>query len=89
MNISLLDKDNIRFAIGEEHEENRKFITERADATKPNESNTSFRGAVVREGDVTVARNYLKSDKIKVLNRLVVMWLHNTEDQAKWKIRRI
>ncbi|HOW05192.1 hypothetical protein [Methanospirillum hungatei] len=41
MNISLLDKDNIRFAIGEEHEENRKFITERADATKPNESITS------------------------------------------------
>ena len=30
-----------------------------------------------------------ESDEIIELNRLVVMWLHNNEDQAKWKIRRI
>lgn len=46
---------------------------------------TSFRGAVVRQSDVTVAKNYLKSDEIEQLNRLVVMWLDYAEDQAKRK----
>lgn len=62
-----------------------ELIAERADATKPNMGLTSFRGAVVRQPDVTVAKNYLKSDEIEQLNRLVVMWLDYAEDQAKRK----
>ena len=46
---------------------------------------TSYKGAVVRQPDDTVAKNYLKSDEIEELNRLVVMWLDYAEDQAKRK----
>lgn len=62
-----------------------ELIAERADATKPNMGLTSFKGAVVRQPDDTVAKNYLKSDEIEELNRLVVMWLDYAEDQAKRK----
>mgnify|MGYP001768398069 CR=1 FL=1 len=62
-----------------------ELIAERADATKPNMGLTSFKGAIVRQPDVTVAKNYLKSDEIEELNRLVVMWLDYAEDQAKRK----
>ena len=36
---------------------------------------TSWKGAVVRKGDVTVAKNYLREDEIDELNRIVVMFL--------------
>ena len=38
---------------------------------------------VVRKGDVTVAKNYLREDEIEELNRLVVMFLDFAEDQAR------
>ncbi|WP_256663980.1 virulence RhuM family protein [Methanospirillum purgamenti] len=62
-----------------------ELIADRADATKPNMGLTSFKGAIVRQGDVTVAKNYMNSDEIEQLNRLVVMWLDYAEDQAKRK----
>lgn len=62
-----------------------ELIAERADATKPNMGLTSFKGAVVRQGDVTVAKNYLNPDEIEQLNRLAVMWLDYAEDQASRK----
>lgn len=38
-----------------------EIIAERADAAKPNMGLTTWNGAVVRKGDVTVAKNYLQA----------------------------
>jgi len=40
---------------------------------------------VVRKGDVTIAKNYLREDEIEELNRIVVMFLDFAEDQARRK----
>jgi hypothetical protein len=37
-----------------------ELIAERADALKPNMGLTSWKGAVVRRADVTIAKNYLQ-----------------------------
>lgn len=59
-----------------------ELIAERADASKQNMGLTSFKGAVVRQWDVTVAKNHLNKDEIEELNRIVSMWLDYAEDQA-------
>jgi hypothetical protein len=60
-----------------------EIIAERADAAQPNMGLTAWRSGVVRKGDVTVAKNYLRGKEIEELNRLVVMFLDFAEDQAK------
>jgi hypothetical protein len=60
-----------------------ELIAARADAKKPNMGLTSWKGAVVRKGDVTIAKNYLNAEEIDGLNRIVVMFLDYAEDQAK------
>jgi hypothetical protein len=60
-----------------------ELITERADATRPNMGLTSWKGAKVRKGDVTVAKNYLNAEEIEGLNRIVAMYLDYAEDQAR------
>jgi hypothetical protein len=60
-----------------------ELIVERADASRSNMGLTSWRGDVVRKGDVTVARNYLGEEEINELNRIVVMFLDFAEDQAR------
>jgi hypothetical protein len=60
-----------------------ELIIQRANATKPNMGLTAWKGVVVRKGDVTVAKNYLKEDEITELNRIVVMFLDYAEDQAR------
>jgi len=60
-----------------------ELIAERADASKPNMGLTTWKGGVVRKGDVIVAKNYLRADEIDGLNRIVVMFLDYAEDQAK------
>ena len=60
-----------------------ELIAERADSAQPNMGLTTWRSGVVRKGDVTVAKNYLREDEIEQLNRLVVMFLDFAEDQAK------
>ena len=60
-----------------------ELITERADATRPNMGLTAWKGGVVRKGDVTVAKNYLREQEISELNRIVVMFLDFAEDQAR------
>jgi hypothetical protein len=60
-----------------------ELISERADADQPNMGLTAWKGGVVRKGDVTVAKNYLREDEISELNRLVVMFLDYAEDQAR------
>jgi len=60
-----------------------ELIAERADAAQPNMGLTAWKGGVVRKGDVTVAKNYLREDEISELNRIVVMFLDFAEDQAR------
>ena len=60
-----------------------ELIAGRADAAKPNMGLTNWKGAVVRKGDVTVAKNYLTEAEITELNRIVVMFLDYAEDQAR------
>jgi len=60
-----------------------EIISERADSSKPNMGLTSWKGAKVRKGDVTIAKNYLNENEIAGLNRIVTMYLDYAEDQAK------
>ena len=59
-----------------------ELIASRVDASKPDMGLTSYKGDEVRKTDVTVAKNYLREDEIKELNRIVNMWLDFAEDQA-------
>lgn len=59
-----------------------ELIAERADASQPNMGLTTWKAGVVRKGDVTIAKNYLREDEIQQLNRIVVMFLDFAEDQA-------
>jgi hypothetical protein len=59
-----------------------ELITSRADHGKPNMGLTTWKGAIVRKGDVTVAKNYLAEPEIDELNRIVGMWLDFAYDQA-------
>ncbi|MEM7620630.1 MAG: virulence RhuM family protein [Pseudomonadota bacterium] len=60
-----------------------ELIADRSDANKPNMGVTSFKGSIVRKGDVGIAKNYLQQDEIDELNRIVTMYLDYAEDQAK------
>ncbi len=60
-----------------------ELIAGRADAAASNMGLTTWKGAVVRKGDVTVAKNYLRGKEIAELNRIVTMFLDFAEDQAK------
>jgi hypothetical protein len=60
-----------------------ELIAERADASQPNMGLTTWKGAVVRQPDVTVAKNYLSETEIVELNRILVMFLDFAEDQAR------
>jgi hypothetical protein len=62
-----------------------ELIGERADAEQPNMGLMAWRTGVVRKGDVTIAKNYLREDEIEELNRIVVMFLDFAEDQARRK----
>jgi hypothetical protein len=60
-----------------------ELIATRADAALPNMGLTTWKGGIVRKGDVTVAKNYLNATEIEELNRIVVMFLDFAEDQAR------
>ncbi len=59
-----------------------ELIASRVDASKLDMGLTSYKGDEVRKTDVTVAKNYLREDEVKELNRIVNMWLDFAEDQA-------
>ena len=59
------------------------LIVARADHRKPNMGLTTWKGAVVRKGDVNVAKNFLLKNEIDELNRIVVMFLDFADDQAR------
>jgi Virulence protein len=60
-----------------------ELISDRANPALPNMGLTSFKGSRVRQGDVTVAKNYLQQPQIDELNRIVVMYLDYAEDMAR------
>lgn len=60
-----------------------ELIAGRSDPDKTNMGVMSWKGAIVRKGDVGVAKNYLNKDEVEELNRIVTMYLDYAEDQAK------
>ncbi|GLS37826.1 2-hydroxyacid dehydrogenase [Mesorhizobium tianshanense] len=60
-----------------------ELISSRSDSGSPNMGLTSWKGSIVRKGDVGTAKNYLKADEVEELNGIVVMYLDYAEDQAK------
>jgi len=60
-----------------------ELIAARADAGAPNMGIMSWKGAIVRKGDVGTAKNYLNADEVSELNRIVTMYLDYAEDQAQ------
>lgn len=60
-----------------------EIITSRADAEKENMGLTSWKGNVVRTGDIIIAKNYLQKDEIDTLNRLVTIFLETAELRVK------
>ena len=59
------------------------LICARANASAPNMALTSWQGARVRTRDIYTAKNYLSSDEIDTLNRIVTLFLESAELRAK------
>ncbi len=59
-----------------------ELIASRADASQPDMGLTNYKFDEVRKTDVTIAKNYLRENELKELNRIVNMWLDFAEDQA-------
>lgn len=60
-----------------------ELICQRSNPQIPNMGLTSWKGSRVRQGDVTIAKNYLSEEEFSELNRIVTMYLDYAEDQAK------
>lgn len=60
-----------------------EIVVQRADASKPNMGLTSWKGSIVRKGDICVAKNYLAEPEIDKLNRLVNLFLESAELRVK------
>ncbi|MCC8176678.1 MAG: virulence RhuM family protein [Bacteroidales bacterium] len=65
------------------HQTAAELIMARADAKAPNMALTSWKGEVVRKGDIFIAKNYLTRDEIDSLNRLTVIFLDSAEMRVK------
>ena len=59
-----------------------EVIVARADAEKPNMGLTTWSGDLVRKSDVAIAKNYLSSEELEALNRIVTAYLEFAELQA-------
>jgi len=63
-----------------------EIIHQRVDSEKPNMGLTNWRGAKVRKQDVTIAKNYLNEEELRILNNLVEQYLVFAEGQAMRRI---
>ena len=63
-----------------------EIIIKRADSNKENMGLTNWKGSIVRKQDIYIAKNYLNSDEIDTLNRLVVIFLETAELRAKNRV---
>mgnify|MGYP001596231776 FL=1 len=59
-----------------------EVLMERANAESPFMGMTTFEGKTIKKRDITVAKNYLYEDEIKILNRIVTAYLEFAELQA-------
>lgn len=59
-----------------------EVIFNRADATKPFMGLTTFKGQIPVRDDISVAKNYLKEDELKILNNLVSAYFDIAEVNA-------
>ena len=60
-----------------------ELIAGRSDPAQPNMGVMSWKGSIIRKGDVGTAKNYLKKEEVEELNRIVTMYLDYAEDQAQ------
>ncbi len=65
------------------HQTAAEIIVSRANAQLPNMALTSWKGSIVRKGDIFTAKNYLLHDEIDSLNRLTVLFLDSAEMRVK------
>ena len=65
------------------HKTAAELIVSRVDATQPNMGLTTWKGSIVRKGDVIIAKNYLHGEEIESLNRLVDIFLTSAEERVK------
>lgn len=65
------------------HQTAAELIVTRADINKPNMGLTTWKGNIVRKGDVIIAKNYLQKEEIDDLNRLVDIFLTSAEMRVK------
>lgn len=65
------------------HNTAAEIIVARANAELPNMGLTTWKGSVVRKGDIMIAKNYLQAEEIDLLNRLVNLFLESAEIRVK------
>ena len=65
------------------HHTAAEIVMSRADAEKPNMGLTTWKGSIVRKGDIIVAKNYLEVEEIDKLNRIVNLFLESAELRVK------
>ena len=65
------------------HQTAAELIVARADVNQPNMGLTTWKGSIVRKGDVVIAKNYLQDSEIDSLNRLVDIFLTSAEERVK------
>lgn len=65
------------------HNTAAEIIVARANAELPNMGLTTWKGSVVRKGDIVIAKNYLQAEEIDLLNRLVNLFLESAEIRVK------
>ena len=65
------------------HHTAAEIIVSRADEAEPNMGLTTWKGSIVRKGDIFIAKNYLNEDEIDTLNRLVTLFLESAELRVK------
>ncbi len=68
------------------HQTAAELIVARADANQPNMGLTTWKGSIVRKGDVVIAKNYLQNDEIESLDRLVDIFLTSAEERVKGRM---
>ena len=83
-NLFFADTQN-KLLFGVTRKTTAEIIDTRANADAPNMAVTSWSGSIVRKADVIVAKNYLTSDEIDVLNRLVTIFLESAELHVKMR----
>ena len=65
------------------HQTAAELIVARADDNQPNMGLTTWKGSIVRKGDVIIAKNYLQTVEIESLDRLVDIFLTSAEERVK------